>query len=129
MVGLTDDERTVLMIAREGQSMMPIGRWEAPVEHLVEMGFLERHDKWNNFITTAGSLALEQAQGEIDEAAGNAMVAAGKARVGFVNQGEAIATKLVAMAKHMASVTGDEPMIALQKCISTVRERAVKMLQ
>ena len=33
---LTDDERTVLMIAAQGQSMMPLGRWETPVEHLVE---------------------------------------------------------------------------------------------
>lgn len=54
MTELTDDEFTVLLIAQQGESMMPIGRWEKPVESLVQKGFLHRYDKFNNSITTSG---------------------------------------------------------------------------
>lgn len=39
--------------------MMPIGRWERPVDRLVARGLLERADRWNNFINAAGRAALE----------------------------------------------------------------------
>jgi len=55
---LSNDELTVLMIAAQGESMMPIGRWEKPVESLVAQGLLKRHDKFNNVITPEGERAL-----------------------------------------------------------------------
>lgn len=55
---LSDDEFTVLMIAAEGQSMMPIGRWQEPVESLVAKGFLKEHDRFNCTITATGREAL-----------------------------------------------------------------------
>jgi hypothetical protein len=57
---LSDDEFTVLMIAAEGQSMMPIGRWQEPVESLVAKGFLKEHDKFNCVITPTGREALRK---------------------------------------------------------------------
>lgn len=63
---LTRDEVTILSIAAEGESMMPIGRWEKSVENLVKRGFLERHDKFNNTITEAGRAALEAEEADAD---------------------------------------------------------------
>lgn len=56
---LTQDEYMVLMIAASGEYMMPIGRWEKPVEDLVARGLLHRYDKFNNTITEAGKQAVK----------------------------------------------------------------------
>ena len=42
MSELSDDEFAILMIADQGEPMMPIGRWKAPVESLLRRGFLRR---------------------------------------------------------------------------------------
>ena len=57
---LTDDEFAILLIAAEGRSMLPIGRWQKPVEDLVARGLMIRHDPSNNTISPAGREALEQ---------------------------------------------------------------------
>ena len=125
---LTDDERTVLMIAAQGQSMMPLGRWETPVEHLVELGLLERHDKFNNVITLAGRKAIELASDEVDTTAAKALIDGHNAKVVYRKSGELLAQNLVEMAKAAAEVTGDTQLGALQKCIVAVRSRAVELL-
>ena len=51
---LSDDELVVLSIAAEGESMIPIGRWEEPVKRLVTLGYLWSADKFNNLITERG---------------------------------------------------------------------------
>ena len=63
---LTDDEYSVLMIAAEGQSLMPIGRWEKPVERLVSRGLLHSHDRFNNVITPMGRAALAGHEAQVD---------------------------------------------------------------
>ncbi len=63
---LTDDEFTVLLIAQQGESMMPIARWEKPVNDLVERGLLHRHDKFNNTITENGKEALRTHAARLD---------------------------------------------------------------
>lgn len=65
---LTQDEYSVLLIASSGEYMMPIGRWEAPVEALVKRGLLYRHDKFNNTITEAGKKAIA-AREKVDDRA------------------------------------------------------------
>ena len=72
-MNLSDDEFTVLMIANQGEAMIPIGRWKAPVESLVERGFLRRLGSpqdpsggFNNVITDAGRRAC-QARAQDDE--------------------------------------------------------------
>lgn len=70
---LTQDEYTVLLIASSGESMMPIGRWEKPVEALVERGFLQRHNKFNNTITETGKKAIAAREQEDDSALINAV--------------------------------------------------------
>lgn len=65
---LTDDEIAILTLAVQGESMAAIGRWEKPTEHLVELGLMERGDKFNNFITAAGRAALDWIERAEDEA-------------------------------------------------------------
>lgn len=59
---LSADERAVLMIAAAGQSMIPIGRWEAPVRSLHARGFLRMIDEVNYVITATGRAASEAAE-------------------------------------------------------------------
>ena len=129
MIILTDDERTVLMIADCGESMMPIGRWEQPVEHLVEIGYLQRHDKFNNTITEAGRLALNDEQEIVDDTAAKAVITIHNAKVAYRQVGNAIAEQLAEMAKLAAASTGDELLVALQKCVAAVRDRAIDLLK
>ena len=63
---LSDDERTVLMIACGGTSLIPIGRWEGPVKSLAAKGYLERLDDVNYVITAAGRAASEVAERAVD---------------------------------------------------------------
>lgn len=54
---LTADERMVLDLAAQGQSMMPVGRWEIPVMTLARRGLLNKDDQFNYSITDEGKLA------------------------------------------------------------------------
>ena len=128
MPELTDDERTVLMIADQGESMMPIGRWERPVNHMVELGYLQRHDKFNNSITETGRLAINEANDAVDTAAAKALIAGHNGKVVYRQHGEALATKLVEMTRAAMQVTNDEPAVALQKCVAAIRDRALELL-
>jgi hypothetical protein len=59
---LSEDERAVLMIAAQGQYMIPIGRWEQSVKALTARGFLRKLDNVNYVITEAGRKASEDAE-------------------------------------------------------------------
>lgn len=66
---LTDDERSVLLITREGGVIADIGdvsRWHAPINSLLKRGLLKQHDRFNNVITDAGIEAIEADQGALD---------------------------------------------------------------
>lgn len=123
MVDLTDDEQTVLMIAAAGESMMPIGRWEQPVEHLVELGFLERHNKFNNTITEAGRKALGGAPEAIDDALAKALINKHNAGVRYRQAGEEIAQNFYKLVSHAVVVTGDHWNVAISKCLEALRDR------
>ena len=62
MSDLSQDELTILMIAAEGESMMPIGRWEKPLDSLVAKGLMHRHDKFNVVITPDGRKACKETE-------------------------------------------------------------------
>jgi FkbM family methyltransferase len=55
---MTDDEMTVLMIAAEGESMAPIGRWKEPLLALTERGLMSASDSVNYVITVKGRSEL-----------------------------------------------------------------------
>lgn len=74
MPDLSDDEFTVLLIAEQGQAMIPAGRWNAPVLHLVELGYLrplgnpgDPTGSVNNIITEQGRSALKVHGDEVDK--------------------------------------------------------------
>ncbi len=55
---MTNDEMTVLMIAAEGESMIPIGRWEQPIRDLEARGLMHKQDAVNYVITDKGLHAV-----------------------------------------------------------------------
>ncbi len=61
MSDLSQDELTVLMIAVHGESMMAIGRWQKPIESLLQKGYMQSRggDNFNCIITDAGRAACE----------------------------------------------------------------------
>jgi hypothetical protein len=65
---MTDDEMTVLLIAAQGESMIPIGRWEQPILALTERGLMQRNDASNYGITEKGKRAVKQEETERDAA-------------------------------------------------------------
>lgn len=67
-VSLNTDEETVLMIAAQGESMIPMGRWEGPVLRLAQLGLLHKNDRFNYSITAAGRARAGQAMRESDRA-------------------------------------------------------------
>ena len=68
LVPLSVDEDAILQIAKEGNSMMPIGRWEEPVRSLAKRGLLSKSDEFNYFITAAGRAAIKDSEAETDRA-------------------------------------------------------------
>lgn len=127
MVDLTDDEVTVLDIASRGEPMMPIGRWEVPVEHLIVLGLLKRrNDKFNNVITDAGRKALAEsggAQEAIDDALAKALINKHDAGVRYRQAGEEIAQNFYKLVSHAVVVTGDHWNVAISKCLEALRDR------
>jgi hypothetical protein len=65
---LSLDEETVLEIAARGQSMIPIGRWEAPTKRLAALGLLKALDEANYVITDAGRARFKVAEQDQDDA-------------------------------------------------------------
>jgi hypothetical protein len=128
MMNLTVDEQTVLTLAQQGESIMAIGRWEGPCDHLVELGLLDRHDKFNHSITPAGSAAIGETEERVDDAACRAMINVHNFRVAYRRRADEIAQQLVQLAKDAATVTGDDPKTAVANIISAIRDRLEDLL-
>ena len=83
-VDLTNDERTVLLIAARGHPMLAIGRWQEPVLSLVQKGFMRRDetrsDVENYVISEAGRKASDLAEAEADRQMAGALRSWGDAR-------------------------------------------------
>ena len=135
MTDLTQDELTVLLIAVEGERMMPIGRWEAPAQSLLTKGYLQRNvspqdpsGMHNLTITEQGRRAC--AEGEDDSmralvGVGNEIVQAHRKTAA---RAEELAVLLAELATYSSSVTGDDKVKALRKWGKTVLERALELL-
>ena len=63
---LTADEFVVLMLAAEGESMIPIGRWKQPILALTERGLMKKNDAVNYAITAEGRKACDQRNADDD---------------------------------------------------------------
>lgn len=109
MIYITDDELTVLLIAAQGESMMPIGRWEKPVEALVAKGYLRANDRFNNVITPEGKAVLADREKQDDEVyrdilrMGNRVQNVRQQATSLVSEA---AQKLAAAARISSQITG-----------------------
>ena len=129
MADLSQDELTVLMIAAEGESMMPIGRWEAPVESLIHKGFLKRVDKFNNYITDAGRKAAEQTENANFKAVIDTRNQIVQAQEKAKARAEELAVLLAELAHFSSTASGDMPMTALRNWGKIILERAKELLR
>lgn len=128
MSDLSADELTVLLIAAKGESMMPIGRWEAPVKSLLARGYLHANDKFNNFITDAGRRAVNKDEDDtIRQMIGlnNTIV---EQKTKLRGNAEQIATQLVDIAESTHAVTGEPKKEALERWARIILTRALEMI-
>ena len=65
---LSIDEFTVLLLANEGESMIPIGMWKKPILALTERGLMRKNDEVNYEITAAGRSACDKINADDDRA-------------------------------------------------------------
>jgi hypothetical protein len=126
MAELTQDEYTVLMIMAEGASLSATGRWEKPLDALVARGLAERHDKFNNVITAAGRMALDERETHDATAVlANASQVTGAHEIALANVEQA-AKNLAVAARLSAPVTGDDVDTSLLtwniECLRRARE-------
>lgn len=125
---LTDDEYTVLLIAVQGESMIPIGRWEVPIKNLAKRGLMFRHDDVNYGITYAGRAAARTRETQDDRQLGRALEMAPAIQNSIRDFAEQAAQLLAKAAIASAAVTTDTPEQAVRKWSEVIRKRAVELL-
>lgn len=131
MPDLTEDELAVLMIAARGESMIAIGRWEQPINHLVQMGLLLRHDKANHTITPAGREVLQAEEKITDKALGGLIESSsrvGAAQKSIRDFAEQAAQLLAEASRESARITGDRKEYAAQEWSRIILNRALELL-
>jgi hypothetical protein len=129
---LTDDERAVLMIAADNQSMIPIGRWQKPIENLSFLGLLRKLDAVNYIITDNGRKMLADRQHEEDAEFQHAFAQitddrnAREQSMMSLNQA---AQHLVYAAKAAAKISGTQPEKEVWTIGQSVVARALELLK
>lgn len=136
MSELSQDELTVLLIAAEGQPMMPIGRWAEPTRALIARGYLMPHGHpgdpsggHNNYITVAGRAAAEAAENANLRAMIGASNKVADAKQKARGQAEQIAAWLVELVALTENVTGEDKQAVLDHWVKVVSARAMELLR
>jgi len=137
-MSLTPDEKTVLLIAAQGESMIPIARWKAPTESLVKKGFMKPHPHpgdptgyFNHCITPEGMLAVEEAERDDDEMLRQLITKSntvGHAQKKARAAAEQIAVQMVDLVEESVRVTGDDKVHALREWARVILERALEVM-
>jgi hypothetical protein len=126
MTEVTDDEFALLLIMKEGQSVAAIGRWEKPLDSLVERGLARRLDKFNNILTTEGRKACDAREDGGAAVLKKLVPQVAYAQATARDNVEAAAQYLAAAARITSPVTGDGPTTALMmwniECLKRARE-------
>lgn len=128
MSDLSADELTVLLIAAKGESMMPIGRWEAPVKSLLARGYLHAGDKFNNFITDAGRRAVNKDEDDTVRQMLNLNNTIVEQKTKLRGDVEQITTQLVDIAESTHAVTGEPKKEALERWARIILTRALELI-
>lgn len=138
MADLTNDEKTVLLIAHAGGPMAPIGRWEKPTLSLVAKGFLrprphpgDPDGHFNHHITDAGKDAAVELDREYDAALGELLNVA--SRTGHVQRkcaahAEQIAVQMVDLIELSITATGASKIDTAKQWGEVIGKRVLEML-
>lgn len=132
MPDLTDDEYTVLLIAAQGEHMIPIGRWETPIKNLHARSLMRKIDDVNYVITQSGRDAAETREHADDNLLRDVFKQAGNVAVARNNAASHIefaARHLADAAKISAATTGDSPEAAIRSWAEPLIQRSIQMLQ
>ena len=132
MSEISDDEFSVLMIAKQGQSMIPIGRWKSPVLNLAKKGLLQCVDSVNYVITPQGEVACAGRDKDDDSAFRQILESGSKianARTQVQQSVEQAALHLSFAAKASSIVTGDPVAFCVEKWSPVVLQRAIEILK
>ena len=131
MVNLSQDEFTVLLLAAEGESMIPIGRWQAPILALAERGLMQKNDSVNYAITLEGRKACAERDKEYHDSCRQILVANNKianARTQAQQSVEQAAQCLATAAKSSSIATGDDVKTALREWSKVALSRALELI-
>jgi len=136
MSDLSQDELTVLLIAAKGEAMMPIGRWRAPAERLVEKGFLKPQPHlgdptgfFNLHITPAGRSEVQRDEQDTMLTMASLSAAIEHDTRKIRADAEQIATQMVDLALASSKVTGEPPLEAMAKWGKLIGQRALELLK
>lgn len=130
-MSLSNDEMSVLMIAAQGQTMLPIGRWEGPTKSLAARGFMKCEILAGGpqyTITDAGHLALNNSEKEDDDRLTQAIAKANNATHTAKKCAEEAAVLLTQAIRSTQTVTGESPDIIARKWCATIQRRALELL-
>lgn len=139
MIDLTNDEKTVLLIAHAGGPMAPIGRWKEPTESLVAKGFLRPRPHpgdptghFNMHITDAGKDAAVQMDHEDYVALGGLLETA--SRIGHIQRkcaahAEQIAVQIVDLVELSVQATGGSKLDSAKQWCEVIGNRVKEILK
>lgn len=129
MSDLTGDEYTALMLAQQGNLMIPIGRWEKPINDLHARGLLVKNDKFNYGSNAAGNAALAEYEKALDAYGTETANRLANARTQAQQSIEQAAIHLSFAAKSASIATGDTPSEAVKKWLGSVEKRALELVE
>ena len=136
MSDLSQDELTVLLIAAKGEPMIPIGRWAEPTKSLIKMGYLKPHEHpgdptghFNNYITPEGMALAQRSDDDVVRDAVMVSSSIQHEQRKIRANAEAIAVQMVDLAMASSKMTGDAPLVAMEKWGKIIGKRAMEMLK
>lgn len=139
MIGLSSDEKTVLLIAHAGGPMAPIGRWKEPTESLVKKGFLKPRPHpgdptghFNMHITDAGKDVALELDREDDAALGRMLNLSGKVshiQRKCASHAEQIAVQMVDLIELSIQATGASKADTAKQWGEVIGRRVLEMLK
>lgn len=139
MANLSNDEKTVLLIAHAGGPMAPIGRWKEPTESLVAKGLLRPRPHpgdptgyFNMHITEAGKNAAVELDREDDAALGWLLEVAsttGHIQVKCAAHAEQIAVQMVDLVELSVQATGGLKLDEAKRWGEMIGNRVKEMLR
>ena len=146
MTELSIDEQTVLLIAAEGERLIPIGRWKEPIDSLFAKGLLvrERHPGdptgyFNNILSPSGRAAVVEMDTVYDQVLAEAvspqvmapLVIADQKRLETRLRAEAerISAMIVELARESMPITGQTLASATKNWTKAIVARAKEMVK